>query len=234
MERMRFTLIELLVVISIMSILMSILLPSLSDARGAAKTSVCMSNTKQLALSYTIYTDDHKGRTLDRVFQSNEFWYARLQGYHRSMEIYQCTEVSHGDDGDHWGSNFQGWNPSGSLGGVGGSTFYGSYGLNGWTYSDNENTNAYYHFIDNANQPHRTPLLVDAAWVDTWPSFGNSNPTSMDGSDHSALGRIVLNRHVKKKTNMSFFDGSAKTIPVKNLLMYDWRKDANYRTIPVY
>ena len=50
-----FTLIELLVVVSIIALLVSILLPSLSQARESARTAVCASNMHQMALATTLY-----------------------------------------------------------------------------------------------------------------------------------------------------------------------------------
>lgn len=55
-----FTLIELLVVISIVSILISILLPTLSAAIREAETLRCKANLKQLGLTLAIYMDDNK------------------------------------------------------------------------------------------------------------------------------------------------------------------------------
>jgi len=54
-----FTLIELLVVISIIALLVSILLPALGAARGAAESIQCSSNLRQLGLGFVNYTTDN-------------------------------------------------------------------------------------------------------------------------------------------------------------------------------
>ena len=54
-----FTLIELLVVIAIIAILAALLLPALSRAQRAAKTTVCLSNLRQIGLAFVLYNSDN-------------------------------------------------------------------------------------------------------------------------------------------------------------------------------
>ena len=57
---MGFTLLELLTVISVITILVSILLPSLQKARSSAKTMQCANNLKTLFYAFENYAEDMK------------------------------------------------------------------------------------------------------------------------------------------------------------------------------
>ena len=67
------TLIELLVVIAIIAILAAMLLPALEAARAAALRIGCVSNLRQTALGWAMYTADHKG---NRGTMASNFEYA--------------------------------------------------------------------------------------------------------------------------------------------------------------
>ena len=56
-----FTLIELLVVIAIISLLVSILLPSLNRAKDLARCVVCAGNMRNLGLSFVMYQQEWEG-----------------------------------------------------------------------------------------------------------------------------------------------------------------------------
>jgi prepilin-type N-terminal cleavage/methylation domain-containing protein len=59
--RKAFTLIELLVVISIISLLIAILLPALSKAQDAAKTTNCMSTLRMIGTANHMFADERRG-----------------------------------------------------------------------------------------------------------------------------------------------------------------------------
>jgi prepilin-type N-terminal cleavage/methylation domain-containing protein/prepilin-type processing-associated H-X9-DG protein len=60
--RAGFTLVELLVVIGIIAVLVSILLPSLNNARRSARDVQCASNMRELANSMVMYAGENKGK----------------------------------------------------------------------------------------------------------------------------------------------------------------------------
>jgi len=58
-----FTLIELLIVVAIIAILMSLLIPVVSNAREAGRKVDCANNLRQIGVAYFNYMGDHDGAT---------------------------------------------------------------------------------------------------------------------------------------------------------------------------
>ena len=75
----KFSLIELLVVVAIIGILSSLLLPTLGDAREKAKMATCKNNMKQIAILYSMYSDDNDGHFMFN--ETNIAWDDRLSDY---------------------------------------------------------------------------------------------------------------------------------------------------------
>jgi prepilin-type N-terminal cleavage/methylation domain-containing protein len=91
-----FTLIELLVVISIISLLLAILGPSLRKARSTARRVVCSHNLKQVGLAVDLYTSDHDTIypcAQDPVSTTPPYWLWMGRGWRRWVEKYLSTNI---------------------------------------------------------------------------------------------------------------------------------------------
>lgn len=69
-----FTLIELLVVLAIIGMLASLLLPAVSRATEAGRSTACLSNLRQIGLAVQMYVQDNRNRLpfiRDRLFDTN-------------------------------------------------------------------------------------------------------------------------------------------------------------------
>lgn len=124
MHRVRnaFTLIELLVVIAIIAILAAILFPVFAQARESARTSSCLSNTKQISLGVLQYVQDYDEHwplwlytdaagnvvtsgpgTPDApwgIWHNNHIgWDKTTQPYIKNIQVFQCPSNDIGDSG---------------------------------------------------------------------------------------------------------------------------------------
>lgn len=93
--RKAFTLIELLVVIAIISLLASILLPSLKMAKDLANSAVCKNNLRGLVVGANLYASDNDG-TLPGVIFPTWWWGSNVTQSFWFLEVGPYVEVEWG------------------------------------------------------------------------------------------------------------------------------------------
>jgi len=118
--RRAFTLIEMLVVISIITLLLSIALPSLSKSKMIAREAICGSNMRQATISFTSYSNDNnqvypdfsydpatKSQWSNPNYWTQGYWREHMQDYGLLRELFYSpsNEVWNRNDFYWYGSN---------------------------------------------------------------------------------------------------------------------------------
>jgi len=200
-----FTLIELLVVISIVSLLISILLPALSSARGATRTTVCMTKEQQFFVAIALYANDESDYVplrLERNTSDSQHpayniymsWVGRLQfhdyliGNYKNQwlpeEVAKCPSV--GEQPNETGVFLNPWGTS--------------YGINGWATTrrlpGGWDSSKYHNKLTTPVRPTRRLLIADS------PS---------NYSDGNNVNYQPWDRHPGVTMNITYFDGHVQT-----------------------
>ena len=202
MPRRAFTLVELLVVVGIVALIVGILLPTMSRARGQARSTACVANLRQLALAAQHYAL-HNGGRFPVAKWGADFWdFSIVNGKpvpgllwrgHSDLRVQQCP----GFDGransldPHTGYNY--------------NTSYIGHGQGETVEAPAK--------LDQVRDPGRTALFGDGEWAAGANKFMRA-PLRHAGLDETlpsvrAAGTQGF-RH-RGATNVAFVDGHVES-----------------------
>ena len=222
MKTKAFTLIELLVVIAIIAILAAILFPVFAQAREKARQTQCLSNVKQIGLSFMMYASDYEDRLPFRWMDhntykdqtvagawggswNNPYWMDQIIPYTKNEKIFACP--SRPKD-----------MPSGFKKPLG-------YGLN--THYGNSYTAATGDIWNGGfgnEKPSETIMIGEITPLMPYPGFDAA---------YCQMPYLVEKRVHKTGVTWAFCDGHAKYMKTRQTIspVYMWIGTQNYPTV---
>jgi len=199
-----FTLVELLVVVSIISLLIAILLPSLKKSRELAQSVSCSSHLKQQVLGTLAYTLDYDGwYPADR--SSNSIYQRVVDGDYISLDLLTCPSD---ETKNVWNYAFtQNKNLS----------YLWNVRFSGWSTAGNWESNRMPLRVSMLEKPSIDPIHTDCETptggpVYYWKPYFFRAGFRYYGPDYAAL------RHPDLTNNLNFADGHVESSDVDHYI----------------
>ena len=204
-----FTLIELLTVIAIIGILAAIIIPTVGRVRDSARASQCVSNMRQVTLAMRLYSDDRKG-VLPAAFSATGGWAVALAPYLPTgtytgarNPVFVCPT----NDYESRGTGALPVAQTYSLG-------PGSAGLNTTESWVNDSNGSIARNVSSIRNPTMAVFLLEGQIQDLTnkTAYGVIQRTQLGNLAANTAGHVALRHGGNGRTNVSFGDGSVRTI----------------------
>jgi prepilin-type N-terminal cleavage/methylation domain-containing protein/prepilin-type processing-associated H-X9-DG protein len=240
-----FTLVELLVVLTIIAFLLAILIPALQKAREQGKEIVCRSNLKQWATMFVMYANANNNHFMPGWVTKGGLWMLALKPYYQgSRDVRLCPKAITllSTIPGHIIGTFTAWGKYGDPGYTipywGEAGLYGSYGINNWVHdppdayvADEAKRREFWRtIIVTGGASYTIPVFGDCVWEGTASDTLDPPPLTpavKPSGDKGGMWEFCIPRH-GGAINMTFLDGSAKKVGLKQLWNLKWSR--NFKT----
>ena len=213
-----FTLIELLVVIAIVALLLSIVIPSLQNAKRYAASAVCLGNENQLGKCWVLFAEDNKGYIVDGDTSDEYTGYSTYDrafwGEGSNVRVHNWVGRPMGPNGENLNDDVEGKVRGFEKGAL-------------WPYTNNPkvyNCPADKRYIKRAIYPlNSTTANPPGLWVGGYRTYSLGKPLSKrptDTSDSSGEMRVEITK------TSQFVNPSGKIVFLEETDGYGW----NHRT----
>jgi prepilin-type N-terminal cleavage/methylation domain-containing protein/prepilin-type processing-associated H-X9-DG protein len=237
-----FTLIELLVVIAIIALLLSVLMPALKLVKEKAKNLSCRANIRSLSVGFRLYTEENGGKVFSYGSGGHNLWLMQIEdqlGDIDKVRFCSSTKINPKAPPFTWPNGMGNakltwiW-PYGVVDSNGNlippenvttnKAEYGSYGFNGWLYSNANPSGAWMSSVVAANSAS-IPIFVDAMWVDLWPEDNHTVPAdhNLETGGGNMMRRCMIDRH-GGALSVSFLDGHVEPVDLKHMWSLKWSR----------
>ncbi len=212
--------------------------------RNIAKREVCLANLRTLAAAWQTFAGDNGGKS-PVGWNGGTMWLVDFLPYFKWTEDISMCPMARNFLSDSsapftagvftaWGKYGEGswaaYTPVWAKKGM-----YGSYGINGWAHDPLDNGIPGTYNISLADRPKywrtivvphadRVPLFGDCMWDGTEPEADDSPPASR-GVQNSNMSTFCIDRHSAGNTAMTFMDGSARKVGLKELWRLKWHRN---------
>jgi len=250
-RRHGFTLVELLVVVGLVTVLISLLLPALGNARKAAYATACASNLRQMGTAWVMYVSEHKGRLPEPIWLAvpprttpevtwQASWLGILDSYKVRGQTLLCPSASEpipfaqqnpgfGNVAYAWSGRFQ---TNGTSARFNTSTYRdSSYGYNHYLVVGGPTVDGTATRLNAIRPLTDVPVFMDAVYAEFTPvnfkhGFLVEPPPNLSWNNWPRSApdhwRFLIARH-GRGINVFLADGAVRRVPLEEMYQLTWR-----------